>query len=346
MKKSFKYFGLISASLLLVTACGTIPTLQNGEEAVVELKDEQLFSVDDFYAKIKDNYGLEVLITMVDLYVLENEFPDKVEDGKAYASSYIDGLIESNGGEQALLSLIQANTNYSTIEAYEEYLYLSYLQSYAIEVYAEEIVTDEQIEKYYDEEAKGDIEISHILIVPDAAVGATDDEIAEAEEAAKEIIENDIIAALEKADKNGEDIEEVFAELVKEYSEDEATLEKDGSLGKINYFVLDSSYDELIDAGYELKVGEFSTEVITTSQGFHVILKTAAHDKESLEDLTDDIKGIIADDNLATITTISIDALEHYREKYEVNIIDSELSKQYNNSIEAMYAAINSSELQ
>ena len=99
-----------------------------------------------------------------------------------------------------------------------------------------------------------------------------------------------------KQTENGEDIEETFAALVEEYSEDESTIDDDGALGKINYGTLGDRYDELVSAAAELKVGAYSTEVITTELGYHVILKTNEYEKESLEDLKDEIRDILSED--------------------------------------------------
>ena len=45
--------------LLLVTGCGKTPTLKNGEDAIVDLK-EGAISVDDLYQEMKSKYALNV----------------------------------------------------------------------------------------------------------------------------------------------------------------------------------------------------------------------------------------------------------------------------------------------
>ncbi len=55
--------------LLLVTGCGKIPKLQDGKDAVVNLKDGGI-SVDDLYHEMKKSYALNVLINMVDEKIL------------------------------------------------------------------------------------------------------------------------------------------------------------------------------------------------------------------------------------------------------------------------------------
>lgn len=329
MKK--KLIGLC-AILILASGCGKVPTLENGQEAIVSFENGEMISVDDFYNEIKDSYGLQTLITMIDTYVLEHEFADYKKEAKERGDAYVDAYIESYGGEDALLKQLQ-QIGYQTIDAYRDYWYLSMLQSHAIEEYAKEQITDEQIQSYYDNEAIGDMEINHILITPDVDDDATDDETKKAENAAKEKVK-EIIAKLDEAKKNGKDLEETFGELAKEYSEDEDTKDKNGNLGKINYGDLGASYDELIAAAKELKDGEYSTEVITTELGYHVIFKVKSYEKESLDDLKDEIRQTLAEDYISDNSDVGLNALQHYRKEYGMEIQDDEINRQYSKYIQ------------
>ena len=96
MKKKVLVLGVCS---LLLCGCGKIPTLSNGDEAVVTFKDGEMISANDFYEEIKNSYGLDTLINMIDKYVFENEFPDDLKDAKAYAESSVDQLISYTGSE-------------------------------------------------------------------------------------------------------------------------------------------------------------------------------------------------------------------------------------------------------
>ena len=268
MKK--KIFALC-AIMLLASGCGKVPKLDNGKEAIVSFKNGDKISVDDFYSKLKDEMGLNTLITMIDTYICETEFKDYKDTATKNAQAYIDAFIEQYGGKDKLLAALQSRTNYQTIDAYQNYLYLANLQSHAIEEYAKTKITDKEIEAYYKDEAIGDMEINHILITSDVKDGATTDEKKKAEEAAKKTV-NEIIEKLNTAKKNKEDITEAFTKLAKEYSKDDATKDKGGALGKVNFGDLDSKYDELLNAAKKLKDGEYSTSVITTELGYHVIL--------------------------------------------------------------------------
>ena len=336
---------VLCAILLAVSGCGKIPTLDNGEEAVITFDNDHMISVNEFYNTLKETYGLDTMFVLADTYILETEFDDYKDTARETADSTVDSYIESAGGEDEFLTYLM-QYNYQSIDAYRDLMYLSILQNHAIEEYAKLQITDEEIEEYYNDVAIGDMEVSHILITPDVDDDATDDETEEAEAEAEATVE-EIIARLDEAKDNGEDIEEVFASLVEEYSEDESTIDDGGALGRINYGTLGDRYDELVSAAAELEVGEYSTEVITTELGYHVILKTNEYDKESLEDLQEEIRDTLSEDYITdNSSSIGFYALQHYRNEYGMDIVDDEVAKQYSDYVQNAVAAIQNAELE
>lgn len=326
-KKIIAVTGLCT-SILLIGGCGKIPKLANGNDAVVTFKDEEKIDVNDLYTELKDNYALQSLINMIDKKILEKEFSGEIDNALATAKSTIEAMEEQYGDKSTLLQAIQYYTGYSTIEAYEEYLYLSILQEKATTEYAKTQISEKEIKKYYEDSVVGDIEVSHILITSDAKSDATEDEKTAAEQQAKDTVK-DIINKLNEAKNNGEDIATKFSELAKEYSKDDATKEKGGSLGKINKDTLGSAYDELTEAAYKLNDNEYSTEIITTELGYEIVYKTKSYDKASLEDSKESILTKLADKLISQDSTTAINAMKYYRDLYETDILDSELKKQY-----------------
>ena len=322
MKKKIAVLALI---VLLMSGCGSkIPTLSNGDEAVVTLKDGSMVSVNELYEAVKDDYALLSLVNLVDKKVLEKEYKNKIEEAKKYAENNIAQL-ESYYGDQ-LVDAIKQNTDYTSIEGYQEYIYISYLQNLAIEDYCKDQITEKQIKKYYEKEIVGDIKVSHILITADVTDDMTDEEKKNAETEAKDKIDA-IIAELKKTDKK--EIAEKFAELAKEQSMDESTKENGGSLGFINKDTLSSEYDELVTAAYNLKDGKYSTKVITTELGYHVVLRTETKEKAALEDVKEDITETLASEYLAENSVAAVKALQEIRKDYELEIVDNELKSQY-----------------
>lgn len=322
MKKKIIVLALI---VLLMSGCGSkIPTLSNGDEAVVTLKDGSMISANELYESLKDDYALMSMVTLVDKKILEDKYKDKLEEANEYVETSMSQL-ESIYGD-SLLDIIQSNTSYSTIEGYEESIYVGYLENLAITDYCKDQIKEKEVKKYYEKNIVGDIKVSHILITPEVTDDMTDDEKAQAETEAKEKIEA-IISELNKTDKK--EVADKFTELAKEHSMDESTKENGGSLGFINKDTLSSEYDELVTAAYNLKDGKFSTKVITTELGYHVVLRTETKEKASLEDVKEDIKETLAAEYLQNNQIASVKALQELRKSYDLEIVDSELKSQY-----------------
>lgn len=320
MKKKVIVLGLCT---LMVCGCGkTIPTLENGEQAVVTFSNGDKIGINELYNDLKNNYALDSLINLVDKKILEDKYKDNLESANEYADSTMKSL-EENYGDQ-LLTAIQSYTSYSTIEAYKNYVYLSYLQNLAIEDYAKSQVTEKQMKEYYEKNTYGDVLVNHILVTPNVKEDAKEEEKTKAENEAKDKI-NTIIAKL----KESKDVKKTFAELAKEYSEDESTKNDGGSLGYINNGTLSSSYDEILKAAFKLKDGEFSTEVITTELGYHVIFREASKEKAAFDDVKDSIKDILSQDLLKEDNTMSVKAMQQLRKDYGFEIVDSEIQSQY-----------------
>ncbi len=333
MKKKVCY---LLAIAMLATGCGKIPTLENGQEAVVTFKNGDKISVDELYKEVKDTYGLTSLMTLIDKYVMDKTFPDYIDTANEYVENYYKALEENYGGKDALLEAL-TQSGISSIEAYKDIIYLNYMQSHAVEEYAKDQITEKEIEKYYKNDFVGDIEVSHILITPETTDKMSKDEVAKAEEKAKEKVEK-LIKEL-KATKKA-DLAKKFEELAKANSEDKATKDKAGSLGKINKNTLSSEYDELVTAAYKLKDGEFSTKVITTELGYHVIYRTKSHEKISLDKAKEDIIKTLSSQLMTEDKTLMVDALSHYRKELGMDIQDDELKTQYAYYIQNQLASL------
>ena len=319
-----KKVAVLALCLLMVAGCGKkIPTLSNGDEAVVTLKGSMI-SANELYDGLKKDYALNALVNMIDKKILEKDYKKKKEEANKEADNTIKQLEDAYGDN--LLSTIQYYTNYSTIEGYRDYIYIDYLKGLAIDDYCKKQITDKEIKEYYDKEIVGDIKVNHILITAKVKDDMTDEEKTKAEDEAKKKAEN-IIKELKKTDSKK--VADKFKELVKENSEDEATKEKGGSLGYINKDTLDSSYDALVKAAYELKDGQYSTKVITTELGYHIIYRESSKEKAALKDVKESIVEKLATDYRSKNSVAAVKAMQELRKKHEMEIIDTDLKAQY-----------------
>lgn len=314
----------ILAVLLLVTSCGKVPKLKNGDEAVVTMKDGDI-SVEKLYSEMKEKYALDMLITKIDTAILNNVY--KTDDEE---KNYIDKQLETIKYyyETYYKSQYKSFQEYLTQNGVEsedelkENIRLTYKRNKAIKDYVKSIITDKEIEKYYDEEIFGDISASHILIKPEYDKNASDEEKKEAEKKAlKEAKE--VIAKLKK--------EEDFAELAKEYSDDSSNSKSGGKLADFNHGQMVEAFE---DAAKELKVGSYTTTPVKTEFGYHIILKTAQKDKPALKEVKDDIISDLTDEKLKSDSSLEVTALVELRKKHKVEIQDKDIKKLYEAYVE------------
>lgn len=330
-KKIQKVVALSLASMTLLSGCGakTIPTLENGDQAVVTFNEDAKISITDFYNQMKDKYGTEVILNMIDKMVLEKKYADSIEEAHKNADSVMSQLETSYGDK--LLSAIQTYTGYQTLDEYKDYVYLSYLQNKAAEDYAKDNISEKDIKKYYNDEIKSDIKVSHILISVNYASDASDDDKTKAKNEAKAKAQ-EALDKLKAADKSK--IADTFSELAKEYSNDDSSKDDGGNLGFINTDTLGSNYNNLVTEAYKLKDGEYSSNVVETELGYHLVYRTETKEKADLESVRDTIVDALVSDYLKENQEAYIKSMQAVRKEYGMDIIDDDLNTNYTNYIQ------------
>ena len=330
-KKIQKVVALSLASMTLLSGCGakTIPTLENGDQAVVTFNEDAKISITDFYNQMKDKYGTEVILNMIDKMVLEKKYADSIEEAHKNADSVMSQLETSYGDK--LLSAIQTYTGYQTLDEYKDYVYLSYLQNKAAEDYAKDNISEKDIKKYYNDEIKPDIKVSHILISVNYASDASDDDKTKAKNEAKAKAQ-EALDKLKAADKSK--IADTFSELAKEYSNDDSSKNDGGSLGFINTDTLGSNYNNLVTEAYKLKDGEYSSNIVETELGYHLVYRTETKEKADLESVRDTIVDALVSDYLKDNQEAYIKSMQAVRKEYGMDIIDDDLNTNYTNYIQ------------
>lgn len=316
-KNTIKKIGISLIAIVLITGCGKVPKLENGQDAVLSINGN-LISVDTLYDEMKNKFALSVLIDLMDKEVLDKEYKD-TDDQKKSIDSQVQLMIQQygQGDEQALLQQTYSAWGIDTMEGLREYLTIQYKRNLAIEDYSKTIVTDEDINKFYDEKIFGDITAKHILISPETTSSMTDAEKIAAEEAALKKAK-EIISKL----KNGED----FETLAKENSDDESNKKDGGKLPAFGYGKMETDFE---NAAKKLGNGKYTTEPVKTSYGYHIIYKESQKDKPELKTVKEDIIEEIANDKLTDDASLQITALEKLREKYKLKIEDKTLKSQY-----------------
>ncbi len=154
MKKKL-LLGLIC--VLALSACGHVK-LSNGENAIVEFKDAEGISSDDLYKELKNNYGRDTLINMIDSKLLNTLYETSNEE-----TTYINQVVKNTKDTASNMGVdVETYLSYyvgvNSLDAYKEYLSLNYKRNLWKIDYAKESVTDKQVKEYYESEYTGDIE--------------------------------------------------------------------------------------------------------------------------------------------------------------------------------------------
>lgn len=212
-----------------------------------------------------------------------------------------DNLIKMYGSEEAF-NKAKESFGY-TDETYNEFIKNQVIAQKAKDYMFKDIkVTDEEVQKYYDENKAnfGEANVSHILVGLD---GRTDEE---AKAGAEEVRQKAV---------NGED----FAVLAKEYSDDPGSKDKGGDYGVIPY---DSQQfvKEFVDGFKSLGEGEIS-EPVKSEFGYHVIKATNVK-KKSFDEVKEEIKSKLEKEQQDKIYT---ETLKKWKEELGVKIYDDKI---------------------
>ena len=300
--------------LFLVCGCKDVK-LTDGKNAIVTFEEGGISS-DELFSVLKDKYGANELVNLIDAYLLEKKY-DKTSDETTYINQNVKSIKDAaSSANVSFDTYISTYYGFNDESDLRSALQLSYRRNKWAQDYAKETVTDKQINEYYDTEVYGDIEASQILITIDASSSATDEEKKAAENKALDTAKK-VIEEL----KNGKD----FAELAKEYSKDSKTASNGGSLGKVNKGDLES---EALDALRELKDGSYTTSPVKSSDGYHILYRTSQDKKP---ELTDELKETIISsvaDEIASESEFLTTAVKALREQNKMKIIDTDLEKE------------------
>ena len=330
MKKIVKVTASALAMCLLVTGCGNNAELKDNNTVVKT--DEGKISADTLYEELRDKYGISVLVDMIDHQLFDEKYENDDEEEETINAQIEQMKSQYNNDDEAFLAAIQQYLGVENEDELKEMLSLEYKRNLAIEDYVKDSVTDDEIQKYYDDEVIGDIKVRHILIKPDTTDDMSTEEQTEAEEKAKKEAE-DLIKQLD----DGAD----FEELAKEHSDDTGSA-SDGGL--IDYFNRDDNMDEaFLNASIDLEEGKYTEEPVQSSYGYHIILKVDQKKKPKLKEVRDDVIQTLADNKLNEDASLRYNALIAIREDAGIEFNDDSLKKDYDDLMQQLLDSVNTS---
>ena len=299
---------LITVLVVVIIWPDRIATLKDGTQPVAEI-DGYTVTANDLYEDMKDVYSISSLLDKIDNKILEEKYPetDEMNDElKQQAESYYSAYKQYyKMDKETFLS----NNGFGSEKAFLEYLRLQYRRNKYAEDYIKTLISDKEVEKYYEDKVYGDINTKHILVKVDSS--ASDEDKKKAEDLAKEIISklND--------GKSFDDVKEEY--------KDKITYEE---LGYKSYNAnLESTY---MEAMQKLENNSYSKEPVKTSYGYHVIYRIDQKEKPALEDVKEEIIDSLVSEKKSEDKNISYVALDKMREESGLKFSDTVLENKYN----------------
>ncbi len=299
---------LLTILVVIIIWPDRIATLKDGTQPVAEINGYTV-TADILYEDMKEVYSISSLLDKIDNKILEEKYPETEEmndELKQQAESYYSAYEQYyQMDKETFLS----NNGFGSEKAFLEYLRLQYRRNKYAEDYIKSLISDKQIEKYYNDKVYGDINTKHILVKVDSS--ASDEDKEEAEKLAKEIIS--------KLDSG-----KTFDEVKEEYK-DKITYEE---LGYKSYNAnLESAY---MEAMQKLENNSYSKEPVKTSYGYHIIYRIDQKEKPTLEDVKEEILDSLVSEKKSEDANIVYISLDKMREKAGLKFSDTVLEKKYN----------------
>ncbi len=232
----------VYVSIITLLVIGVVISTFLLKKEVVASVGGSSISKNELTNELLEQYGATVLETMIQSKLIELEAKEKnIEVTDAEIEEELQLLIDSYGGEEAFLSVLEANGASLTAvkNDVKSYILTEKLLKERVSITEEEMTTyfEENKDSYAQAEQ---VEASHILV--------------EEEATANEV--------MEKLHAGGD-----FGELAAEYSTDTSNASSGGDLG---YFGKGEMVEEFENVAFSLKIDEISSPV-KTEYGYHII---------------------------------------------------------------------------
>ena len=277
-----------------------IAKLSNGEEVVAETKLKQ-YSADFLYSQLKEKNGLTILLSNLDRDIINDKYGtslDKVarEEAETQVETYLqqyklyyqleeDEILKQNG--------------FNTKEEFIQELIITYkLNKYVIE-YLSSSLTEEELNKYYDENVFGNKKVY--------LISSTTDESK--------------IKAAQKEVKNGTSIDKIKSKYT--------TLTVNDL--EVTYDNASVVSETILKSFKNLKAKGTSDVVQDDTYGYVFVYVEKADDKPAFDSIKDSLKETIANKKQTEDSTLYYKALKQLREDYGIKFDDSDYEKYYNN---------------
>lgn len=289
-----------------------IATLKDGTQPIATISGKNV-TADELYEDMKSQYPINVLLDKIDNIILTKKYKEddtmkeKVNSNAEYYLNMYKQYYTDITDENELLEKM----GFASYDKYLEYLKLDYRKTKYTEDYIKENLTDDEIQKYYDENVFGDINCQHVLVKvksdDSSTEGLSDDE---AKKLAEEII---------KKINDGTSWEDIQ----KEYK-DQVTYED------LGYQSWDASLEtNFLTAIKDMDENSFSKEPVKTSYGYHVIYKLDQKKAPKLNKVKDTIIEKLVSSKKSEDQNITYKALINLRKENKLEFSDTVMKEKY-----------------
>lgn len=296
---------LVTAIVATIIWPDRIATLKDGTQPIAEINGENI-TADSYYEELKAQGTISLFLDIIDnailskKYEMTKEMEQEVEDAANNYYSQYEQYYQMDK-EQVLTQL-----GFKTHEDFIDTLTINYLRNKYFEEYTEKLVTEKEINDYYENDVYGDINSKHMLV-------EINDDMTD---------ENALNLANEIIDKLNSG--KTFDEVKEEYS-DKITYEELGYQG-FNSNIQDSYMNALKNISNDT----YTTEPVKTTYGYHVIYRIDQKEKPSLDDIKDEVIDALADKKASEDSNLYYKSLIQMREDNNLKFSDTVIENEYN----------------
>ena len=316
---------ILIATLIFVLCTKRIPKTSKGDDIIATVKGKTI-TAEDLYKELKEANGTDSLINVIDSYIAEKEVEITKED-EEYVKQIVDYYKEYAEYYKTDLATFLANyvglTGISTEKEFSEYVLKDYKKTLAVQKFIGDNAKEDDLKEYYKNNYSDTLTVKHILIEVDSEAEDQDKADKEAYDAAVKLIQK-----LKKTDKDK--LDKKFEELAKDNSDDTETYSNGGL---IEDFAKKDVEEAFYEAASKLKDGEYTTEPVKTSYGYHIILKVSSKPVEKFDKIKDEVKKAYAKDLLQNDTTLQVTKWDELRKQYKLSIKDDQIKEAYEKTV-------------
>lgn len=304
---------IIGALLLYLLGLIGVPGL--GNQTIAKFKGGKI-DQKDLYKEMKKYYPITYALELVDKSILDEKY-DLTEEQKDEVEEQADSILTTyktyyGYTEEEFLE----ENGFESKEDFINYMELDYKRNLCCIDYFKTMISQEDIEKYYNDSVYGEINTKHILV-------EVTDEVTDEQALATA---NEIIAKLNKGTS--------FDDVATEYEDKIVTENVD-----FDSFNAESLAEAYVEASKALEKGTYTTEPVKTDYGYHIVYCIDKADKPSFEEVENDVVEILGEDLEAEDQYIRYKALIKLREDNGLKFKDSKFEKEYQEYCEQVNSA-------